>query len=100
MTDFIYGQRIESRVGVCRRMLVDVVLMTEARGRKENLHESRVNSCRYSLSHASYADLFDAVSGIFALAFSVFPSGSTATIAIRAATSSAASTTGALLLSV
>lgn len=43
MTDY-YGQRIESRVGVCRRMLVDVVLLTEARGRKENLRELRVSA--------------------------------------------------------
>jgi hypothetical protein len=78
-------------------MLIDVVLLTEARGRKENLREPRVSVCTESLSALRYADLFDTVSGIVALAFSEVSSRTTATIAVRTATSSAASTTGALL---
>jgi hypothetical protein len=78
-------------------MLVDVVLLTEARGRMENLRESRVSMYPESLSVLRYADLFDTVSGIVALAFSEVSSRTTATIAIRTATSSAASTTGVLL---
>jgi hypothetical protein len=96
MTDFNGGQRIELGAGVCRRMLVDVVLSTEARGRKENLHASTVSMCRDSLWFSRYTDLFDTISRIVALAFDEVSSGSTATIAVRTATSSAASTTSAL----
>jgi hypothetical protein len=78
-------------------MLIDVVLLTEARGRKENLRGSRVSMYPDSLSVLRYADLFDTVSGIVALAFGEVSSWTTATIAIGTATSSAASTTGALL---
>jgi hypothetical protein len=78
-------------------MLIDVVLLTEARGRKENLREPSVSINPDSLSFLRYADLFDTVSGIVALAFGEVSSRTTATIAIGTATSSAASTTGALL---
>lgn len=70
--------------------------LTEARGRKENLRKSKVRMNRDSLLLLKQADLFDTVSGIVTLAFGVVSSGSTATIAIRTATSSAASTTSAL----